>query len=85
MESLYTQREFPQATKARRLMHHLRYPSEPDLIKLLSEGGIVNCDVTAQDVRLARAIFGPDVTSLKGKQVPQHCRKNCTSRAVLVT
>jgi hypothetical protein len=70
--SLYQRREVAQATKAKRLMRYLGYPSETDLIRLLSEGGILNCDVTANDVRLARKIFGPDIASLKGKQVAIH-------------
>ena len=45
------------------------FPSERDLENTVRLNTIVNCPVTFDDVKNAKLIFGPDITSLKGKPV----------------
>ena len=45
------------------------FPSERDLENTVRSNTIVNCPVTFDDVKNAKLIFGPDITSLKGKSV----------------
>ena len=52
-------------------MQELGYPSSKDLIELVETGGILNCPVTAHDIRRAERIYGPDIPSLKGKTKTQ--------------
>jgi hypothetical protein len=64
-ESLFTKRQVEDAKKARKLMQELGYPSSKDLIELVETGGILNCPITAHDIRRAERIYGPDIASLK--------------------
>ena len=50
-------------------MHLLGFPSERDMSNMVHSNMIYNCPVTLQDVKNAKLIFGPDVTSLEGKSV----------------
>jgi len=63
----FQRREVLGAEQARDLLRKLGYPSERDMMKMISHGGILNSPVTTKDVRVARAIFGPDLATLKGK------------------
>ena len=62
----YTKREVNQATNARELMARLAHASSQATIGML-DTGLLNCDVTKQDVRNADAIFGSSIAALKGK------------------
>jgi hypothetical protein len=42
-------------------------PTIENFKHILHVGGIRNCDLTPQDVEIAEKIFGPDVSTLKGK------------------
>jgi hypothetical protein len=66
-EAQFTQREVIEAQRARRLSKLLGYPSTKDTAKMLSNGSLLNCPITVQDVHRANKIYGPDVASLKGK------------------
>jgi hypothetical protein len=59
------------AGRARELMRRLGYPSDASLIDLLNNGGIVECNVTAEDVRIAKRLLGPDSAVIKGKFNPR--------------
>ena len=50
-------------------MHLLVFPSERYFEKMVRSNMIVNFPVTFSDVKNAKLIFGPDITSLKGKAV----------------
>ena len=50
-------------------MHLLGFPSERDFNNMVRPNMIVNCPVIFDDVKNAKLIFGPDITSLKGKLV----------------
>jgi hypothetical protein len=63
----YTQRQFEQAKKARELYHIVGTPTIETFKTLLKMNAIRNCPVTMEDVNIAEKIFGPDMSSLKGK------------------
>ena len=50
-------------------MHLLGFPSERDFDNMVRLNMIVNFPVTFDDIENAKLIFGPDITSLKGKSV----------------
>lgn len=63
----YTRREVRRAGKARRLLAIIGRPSEQKLMQIVRNGQLRNCDISEQDIKNARHIFGPDVGSMKGK------------------
>ena len=67
----YTISDYQRAEKARTIQRRIGRPSTARYMQLASKGGILNCDVTRQDILNAEHIFGPDVGSLKGKTVRQ--------------
>lgn len=67
----YTQRQFDDAKRARKLYHIVGCPTLENFKKLLKQNIIQNCPVTPADVDLAEKIFGPDVGTLKGKTTRQ--------------
>ena len=69
MEALYRPHQVKRAREVKDLIRKLSYPSTQSLCKLLSSGGIVNCDLTPEDVYRAIKIYGQDIASLKGKSV----------------
>ena len=50
-------------------MHLLSFPSEWYFGNMVRSNMVVNCPVTFDDMKNAKLIFGPDITSLKGKSV----------------
>ena len=67
----YTKREVEQAREARELMARLAYPTSKTMVDMIQSGGLLNCAVTAQDVRNADAIFGMSLPALRGKTKKQ--------------
>ena len=63
----FTWREYKGAQVARRAMYLLVFPSERDFENMVRSNMIVNSPVTFSDVKNAKLVFGPDITSLKGK------------------
>lgn len=57
----YTQRHTKQARLAREYKRKLGYASTGQLMKLISQGKITNCNITAQDVVRALDIWRPDL------------------------
>mmetsp|Transcript_21148 Transcript_21148/g.56456 ORF Transcript_21148/g.56456 Transcript_21148/m.56456 type:complete len:414 (-) Transcript_21148:43-1284(-) len=66
-ESEFAVRDVKQARAARDLMRRAGYPSTAGMSRLLNHGGIINSPVTADDIRRAELIWGPDPASLQGK------------------
>ena len=62
----YTKREVKSARAARSLMEKLGHASLQSTIKAVNRG-IMNCEVTATDLRNAEAIFGRSAAAMKGK------------------
>ena len=50
-------------------MYLLGFPSERDFENMVRSNIIVNCPITFSDVKKSKLVFGPDITSLKGKPV----------------
>jgi hypothetical protein len=63
----YTQRQFDNAKRARRLYHIVGCPTVQNFKHILRQNIIKNCPVTADDVNIAERIFGGDIGTLKGK------------------
>ncbi|MGC8547339.1 MAG: hypothetical protein ACP5MU_06790 [Thermoplasmata archaeon] len=63
----YTQRQFEDAKRARKLYHIVGCPTIENFKTILRQNIIQNCPVTLADVDLAEKIFGPDIGTLKGK------------------
>ncbi len=66
-KKFYTQHQFEQAKRARELFHSLGTPLINDMKALIQMNTIKNNPVTTEDVDIAKKIFGPDISSLKGK------------------
>jgi hypothetical protein len=66
-KKFYTKHQFEQAKRARKLLYSLGYPSINDMKAMIQMNTIKNNPVTTEDVDIAEKIFGPDVTTLKGK------------------
>ena len=62
-----TKREIEQARKARELLARMGFPSVGQAMGILNSGS--NFDVTARDLKIADAIWGADITSLKATTV----------------
>ena len=65
----FTPRENEGPREAQQAMHLLGLPSERDFENMVHSNMIVNCPVTFSDIKNAKLIFVPDITSLKGKSV----------------
>jgi hypothetical protein len=63
----YTLRQFERAKEARKLYHIVGTLTMNNFKSLLRMSVIQNCPVTAEDVNISEKIFGPDMSSLKGK------------------
>jgi hypothetical protein len=63
----YTQRQFENAKRARRLYHIVGCPTVENFKHILRHNIIKNCPVTADDVNIAEKMFGGDIGALKGK------------------
>ena len=50
-------------------MHLIGFPSERDFGNMVCSNMILKCPVNFEDVKSAKLIFGPDITSLKIKSV----------------
>jgi len=64
----YTKREVLKAKEAHRAQAMLGYLSEVDYKGMVSHNLIPNCPVTSSDITNAVAIFGPDLSSVRGKR-----------------
>jgi hypothetical protein len=65
----YTKREVLKAKEARRAQAMMGNPSEADYKGMVSHNLIPNCPITSSDITNAKAIFGPDLPSVRGKTV----------------
>jgi hypothetical protein len=64
-------REVTQAKEARRAQAMVGNPSEKDYKGMISNNLIANCPISSKDVSNKRAIFRPDLASIRGKTVRQ--------------
>jgi hypothetical protein len=63
----YTQRQFENSKRARRLYHIVGCPTVANFKHILRQNIIKNCPVTADDVNIAEKIFDADIGALNGK------------------
>ena len=63
----YTQAQFDRAVKARSLYHELGAPTLENYKGFIKMGGVQNCPIRIEDIKIAQNIFGPDMATLKGK------------------
>ncbi len=63
----YTKQEVLKAKETRRAQAMMGDPSEADYKGMVSHNLIPNCPVTSSDITNAKAIFGPDLPSIRGK------------------
>jgi hypothetical protein len=68
-KSRYPVCAYRQAVLARKLQTMTGYPSTRDFIKLVDKNLIPNCPIGRADILAAKAIFGPNVNTVKGKTV----------------
>ena len=68
-KSSYTNRDYLQALKARRLQNIIGRPSTSTFLELVSNKLLPDCPITRDDVVAAEDILGPNLGSLKGKTV----------------
>ena len=61
--------DFNKAKLAGSIQHRIGCPSTKAFIQYISTNQIPNCPITAQDIKNAEFIWGPDLGSLKGKTV----------------
>ena len=72
--------DFSRAKLARSIQKHIERPKTQDYLQYVKNNLIPNCPITAQDIKNAEYIWGPDLGSLKGKTVQ---RKSPSDRAEL--
>ena len=65
----YTVSDYERAVKARTIQRRIGRPRTKRYLELISKGRIPHCDVTGQDFMNAEDIFGPDIGSLKRKNI----------------
>ena len=63
----FTKKDIKAAKAARKLQVMIGSPSEKDYGVMVSSNMINNCPIDSTDVSNARAIFGPDLASVRGK------------------
>jgi len=63
----YTDWQITRAKRARSLYHTIGTPTVKNFKHMLKTNAISNCPVTTEDVTIAEKIYGPSMSSLKGK------------------
>jgi hypothetical protein len=74
-KSLYTQRQIKDADLAHRVYTLVGRPSHASFIKMIQQRQLEGCPITADDANRAVKIYGPDISTLRGKTVrttPDH-------------
>jgi hypothetical protein len=72
----YTVCQYERAKVARNLYHKVGAPSVDNFKRLLRLNQIKNCPVLPEDVDIASKIFGPDMSTIKGKS-KRHSQSRC--------
>jgi hypothetical protein len=65
----YSDLDVRRATLARNIQNRLVLPSDVEFANSLENGTIPECGINRRDIRIAKAIFGPNFNSLEGKTV----------------
>ena len=67
----FSAHDFTQAKRARALQRRIGRPATGDFLRYVTGNLIPNCPITAQDIKNAEFIWGPELGSLKGKTARQ--------------
>lgn len=67
----YTGEQIQRAERARTLYHNVGAPMIEDLKSLIQGGQIWNCPVTIEDIDIAEAIFGSDMSRILAKEIKE--------------
>ena len=84
----YTDRQYDRAKTAWKLYHIVGMPTVENFKVLLRMNAIQNCPVMVEDMKIAERIFGPDMSSLKGKltrRKPKPVRKDLVEIPAKIT
>ena len=68
----YTQSDYLRAVLARKIQRRVGHPSLRTFVEIVDKKKLKNCPVQREDVAAAEDMFGPDVSSLKGKTARTH-------------
>ena len=68
----YTQAQYDRAVKAWSLYHELGAPTMDNYKGFIKMGGVQNCPLRIEDIKIAQNIFGPDMATLKGKSTQRN-------------
>ena len=66
-KKIFTNNDCLHAVRARELQVTVGCPLDKDFIKILKTSSLPNCPVTPWDVIIADKLFGPNISTLKGK------------------
>ena len=68
----YTQFQYNRAEKTWSLYHELVAPTMNNYKGFIKMGGVQNCPIRIEDIKIAQNIFGPDMFTLKGKSTQRN-------------
>ncbi len=72
---LFSKRQIASATLAKDLFEKMIFPSTVDFRAIVSAGGVPGSDVTLEDVKVSKAIWGCSVLRMKGNVVRRNGKK----------
>ena len=73
----YTKRQYEKAKTARAMYHNVGPATVENFKHMIRSNMVKNCPVTVEDVTIAEKIFGPAMSSLKGKSTRQKPPLGC--------
>ena len=78
-----TPKEIAQANVAKQLLHALGYPLVVDIKTIIRMNVIWDNPITVSDIKLMECLYGPDISTKKGKTTRQ-CPHKLVSNVVLI-
>ena len=72
----YTQAHFDRVLKTQSLYHELGAPTLENYKGFIKMGGVQNCPIRIEDIKIAQNIFGPDMATLKGKVLGENQKQS---------
>jgi hypothetical protein len=72
---LFSKQQIAGAARAKDLCEKMIFPSTADFRAIVSAGGILGCEVTPEDVKTAKIIWGCSVLKMKGNTVRRNTKR----------
>jgi hypothetical protein len=72
---LFSKRQIAGATRAKVLFKKMIFPSTADFRAIVSAGGVPGSDITLEDVKAAKVIWGRSVLKMEGNMVRRNGKK----------